>query len=396
MQRGAAPGGKVGLRRGGHGPHTKVDRMHIGIVGAGLIGVATARELSRRGHRVTLVDPEPLSGATHAAAGMLAPVAEVTYDQDDLYPLMATSARMYPEFLAGIEADAAYRTTETLVIAADAADREFLATLAEFQRRMDMECEVITTRAARALEPNLGTAIAGAVRIPGDHQVDPRRLGSALLAQVLQAGGQVRRTRVKAIEAENGPILRLAEGEDLRVDHVLVANGLNAPELVDLPIRAVHGDVIRMMMPAHRDHLITSTVRAMVQGRPVYLVPRADGSLVLGATSREDDLTGVSAEGVFQLLHDAHRILPSVWECEITELTARARPASGDDVPIIDRVADHISVAAGFSRHGILLAPIGARLAADVVLGEGGNGPLAQSVRLRRFTHSPLEHSTRK
>ena len=69
---------------------------HIAVVGAGIIGVATSRELLSRGYQVTLVDPEPLSGATRAAAGMLAPVAEVTYDQHELYPLMATSARMYP------------------------------------------------------------------------------------------------------------------------------------------------------------------------------------------------------------------------------------------------------------------------------------------------------------
>lgn len=497
--------------------------MHVGIIGAGIIGLGAARELSRRGHRVTLIDPEPLSGATHAAAGMLAPVAEVTYDQHNLYPLMLASAQMYPEFVRGIETESGYQRTETFVVGADAADRTFLVQLAEFQRSLGLDCEVITTRSARAAEPNLGTAMSAAVRIPGDNQVDPRLLGRALLAALglpldvapggaagragvvassvasamvgrtghqqgavvgvrggfpavralSSASGDVelivaRAVRVKStrrfatVEIESadptgptpqdaagaptesatdeaavvigtgaatagaGPVMAPAcppsartrgtstgrkqgktpprrsdadlrklgpskvglgvvmgakQGEPvprptvlsttrLRFDHILVANGLAARDLVDVPVRPVYGDVVRLRPPAVRGPLIERTIRGVVQGRPVYLVPRTDGSLVLGATSREDDQAGVSAEGVFQLLRDAHRLLPAVWECEVVEMTARARPASPDDVPIIDTLKANISVAAGFSRHGILLAPLGAALAADVVEGE--------------------------
>ncbi|WP_328285001.1 FAD-dependent oxidoreductase [Brevibacterium sp. UCMA 11754] len=124
--------------------------------------------------------------------------------------------------------------------------------------------------------------------------------------------------------------------------------------------------MIRLRAPKALDPLLTRTIRGLVNARPVYIVPRPDGELVLGATSREDGRSGTNAGGVHQLLRDAERLVPAVLDCEITYITTRARPGSPDDVPIIGRIDPGCVVSTGFFRHGILLAPLGAGLTADL------------------------------
>ena len=118
--------------------------------------------------------------------------------------------------------------------------------------------------------------------------------------------------------------------------------------------------------------LLSSTIRATILGRQVYLVPRDDGEIVVGATVREDGLDGIHAGGVHELLEDAITVLPALRHFEIADITARARPVSPDDIPYVGLIpkAPGILVSAGYSRHGILLAPLGARLGAALLSGE--------------------------
>ncbi|WP_228488858.1 glycine oxidase ThiO [Raineyella fluvialis] len=371
------------------------------VVGAGVIGLATAWELLEAGWDVTVCDPEPMSGASFAAAGMLAPVSEVVWDQPTLYGLMVSAAMVWPR-LAGRVASAVGRpvghlTTETLVCASDRADRQALADLAVLQRRLGMDLDEISSSTARALEPALGPGVVGAVRIPDDHQVDPRRLMDALL-EVIGRRGTVVTQQVTGVwwrdEAEGerrvGGV-RLADGATLAADEVLVAAGLASGELeglpdgLDLPLRPVWGDILRVRVPERLRPLLTRTVRGLVHGLPVYLVPRDDGTLVIGATSREDGLAGPSVGGVHQLLRDAQRLVPGVLECELLEVTARARPGTPDDVPLIGRVAPGLTVSTGYFRHGILLSALGARLGADLVAGKDIEPETAAAVDPYRF-----------
>lgn len=156
--------------------------------------------------------------------------------------------------------------------------------------------------------------------------------------------------------------------------------------LTDL-LRPVRGEVLRLRVPEALRPLVTRTIRGVVQGNAVYIVPRADGTIVLGATTREDDMVGVRAEGVHQLLRDAHRLVPGILDCEIYEMTAKARPGSPDDVPMIGRVGDGLTVSMGYFRHGILLAAIGSKIGADIVCGtEKDNNPaLLAAVNPFRF-----------
>lgn len=352
------------------------------IAGAGIIGLATAWRLLRRGFEVTVLDAQPVSGATFAAAGMLAPVSEVVWDQPALYPLMIESGRIFREFALAVAEESGrtvgYIENSTFVCAGDCADRQTLSELVELQHAMGMEIERITATAARRAEPALGPGCVGAVDIPGDHQVDPRLLSDALL-DIL--GDRVVRVAAKEIiyagkgEARRAVGLRGADGRDYLAEEVLLAAGVDTgsiaglPEGLTLPLRPVRGEVLRLRVPTRLQPLVTRTIRGVVQGRPVYIVPRADGTVVLGATSREDDMEGVSAQGVHQLLRDAYRLVPGILDCEIYEMTAKARPGSPDDVPIIGRVAPGLTVSTGYFRHGILLTAIGSKLGADFVCG---------------------------
>lgn len=355
--------------------------MHVIVVGAGIIGLSTAWKLRRRGVGVTIVDPAPAMGASHAAAGMLAPAAEVVWGQSPLYPLMRASADLYPGFSADLAAasghDLGYSTSETLVCAGDRGDLASLRELVDLQRSTGFDVSLVTGSRARDLEPSLAPGVCGAVKIPGDHSIDPRRVTGALLAILRE---DIVRARVTALIAEAGQTVgvELEDGTRLKSDQVVVAAGSSCNDITGvtpLPLRQVWGEVIRLHAPRALTPSLTRTIRGLVNARPVYIVPRPDGELVLGATSREDGQSGTNAGGVYQLLRDAERLVPAILEAEITDITTRARPGSPDDVPIIGRVDPGCVISTGFFRHGILLAPLGAGLTADLVcVGESKSG----------------------
>ncbi len=321
------------------------------VIGAGLIGLATAALLQQRGHEVRVIDPDPASQASHFAAGMLAPTAEMQFEQDPLYPLMFASADEYPEFLALIGAEDALIASGTLVVAGDRADLGHLHDVFDLQQRYGAEAEKLTPSQARKLEPALSPGIAGAVAIPGDHQINPR----VLMARLLQ---QVQVERRKAQPGDLGP-------------QTIVCAGLGTAELFDLPLRPVYGDILRLNMPRTKgaEPLLEKVVRGFVLDRPVYLVPRGD-ELVLGATSREDREPLPLAGGVLDLLRDAAQVLPDIQLLSIKEVAAGARPGTPDDVPLFGRDPKTSSViSTGYFRHGILLAALAARLGADQLTG---------------------------
>lgn len=374
--------------------------MHVIVIGAGIIGLSAAWELTRRGDSVTIIDPAPGTGASHAAAGMLAPAAEVVWGQSPLFPLMRTSAALYPDFAAELASasghDLGYSLAETLVCAGDRADLSALRELRDLQSSAGFDTALLTGSQARDLEAALSPGVSGAVQIPGDHAIDPRRVCAALLA-VLEPS--IIRTSVRSLVVSDSRTVgvELADGSEnaaaqIEADQIVVAAGGSCNEITGvpaLPLRSVFGEVIRLRAPAQLSPLLERTIRGLVNARPVYIVPRPDGELVLGATSREDGRPGTHAGGVHQLLRDAERLVPGILDCEITEITARARPGSPDDVPIIGRADPGCVISTGFFRHGILLAPFGARLTADLVRNESAmwapEGTL-DSVSPSRFT----------
>jgi glycine oxidase len=364
---------------------------------------------------------------------MLAPVSEHHYQEEDLLELMLESSRLWPDFAARLHPGAAepsdgagtyaagpsaagtagtgYLTTPTLAVGADAADRRALADLQRVQRACGLSVEPLTVREARGREPLLSPAISCAFDIPADHQVDPRLL-LARIAALLAADGGSRtvRRRAAGLLWQDGRVagVSLTGGAEVRAGETIVANGLGAaglgglPPGLSLPLRPVHGDILRLRVPARLRPLLGSTVRGLVRGVPVYIVPRQDGTVVIGATQREDTLGepagsgagAVSAGGVYQLLRDAQQLLPAVAELELLEATARARPATPDNAPLLGRVADlaagrtgdvgGVVVATGFFRHGILLAPVAAQICRQLL--DGTEDPRWSRFRPDRFS----------
>ncbi|WP_323958988.1 glycine oxidase ThiO [Arthrobacter sp. JZ12] len=356
---------------------TEVD---VAVVGGGIVGLGIAWEALRRGLTAVVIDPAPATGATHAAAGMIAPASELHYREEHLLQLTLDSAARYPEFLASLEwtgIDPEYRGTGTVVLAVDAADRQSLADLREVQKLHGLDVEQLPVREVRRSEPLIGPAPTGAFRAAGDHQVDPRKLAESLLVAV-RARGQVIGMRATALQRSGTTVtgVMLDDGSAVRARSTVVANGLDAATLeglpVPLPLRPVYGDILRLRVPTTLRPLLNATVRGLVRGHAVYVVPREDGTVVIGATMREDGSGAVSAGGVYQLLRDAQQLIPAVAELELEEVLCRARPGTPDNAPLMGCVPgnDGLIVATGFFRHGVLLTPAAAAACIDLAEGK--------------------------
>lgn len=374
------------------------------VVGGGIIGLVTAWRAAQRGMRVAVADPEPGGGAAQVAAGMLAAVTELHYGEQTLLGLNLESARRYPGFAAELEEatgqDVGYRACGTLAVALDADDRAHLRELHALQRRSGLESEWLTGRECRCLEPMLAPGVRGGLRVDGDHQVDPRRLAAALVTACERAGvvfhrGWAERLSVVRDRA-SGAVL--TDGTELAADQVVLAAGSLSGKLAGVPadvlppVRPVKGQVLRLTVPRPYAPFLSRTVRAVVRGSHVYLVPRANGELVVGATSEELGWdTTVTAGGVYELLRDAHELVPGITELPLTETRAGLRPASPDNAPLLGPTAlPGLHLATGHYRNGVLLTPVtGDVMSAVLITGELPDE--AHAFTPRRFSSVPQE-----
>ncbi|WP_406266541.1 glycine oxidase ThiO [Streptomyces sp. NBC_00191] len=352
------------------------------VIGGGIIGLVTAWRAAQRGLRVALADPEPGGGAAQVAAGMLAAVTELHYGEQTLLGLNLESGRRYPAFVAELEEasgqSVGYRACGTLAVALDADDRAHLRELHALQHRSGLESEWLSGRECRRLEPMLAPGVRGGLRVDGDHQVDPRRLAGALVTACERAGvifhrGWAERLSVVRDRAAGAV---LTDGEELTADQVVLAGGSlsgrlgGVPAEVLPPVRPVKGQVLRLTVPTAYAPFLSRTVRAVVRGSDVYLVPRENGELVIGATSEELgwDRT-VTAGGVYELLRDAHELVPGITELPLTETRAGLRPASPDNAPLLGPSAlPGLHLATGHYRNGVLLTPVTGDVLAELLV----------------------------
>ncbi|MEU0393003.1 glycine oxidase ThiO [Streptomyces sp. NPDC006208] len=374
------------------------------VIGGGIIGLVTAWRAAQRGLRVTVADPQPGRGAAQVAAGMLAAVTELHYGEQTLLALNLESARRYPAFVAELE-DAAgervgYRACGTLAVALDSDDRAHLRELHALQRRSGLDSQWLTGRECRRLEPMLAPGVRGGLRVDGDHQVDPRRLAAALLKACERAGVELRRTWAErlVVVGDRAVGAMLADGSELGADQVVLAGGsmsgrlAGVPDDVLPPVRPVKGQVLRLTVPRAYAPFLSRTVRAVVRGSHVYLVPRENGELVVGATSEELGWdTTVTAGGVYELLRDAHELVPGITELPLTETLAGLRPGSPDNAPLLGPTAlPGLLLATGHHRNGVLLTPVTGD-ALSAALTDGELPYEARPFTPRRFSPVPQE-----
>ncbi|MFE9095197.1 glycine oxidase ThiO [Streptomyces sp. NPDC007264] len=351
------------------------------VIGGGIIGLVTAWRAAQRGFGTAVVDPGPGGGAAQVAAGMLAAVTELHYGEQTLLGLNLESARRYPDFAAELtEAaglDLGYRRCGTLAVALDADDRAQLRELHALQQQSGLESEWLSGRECRRLEPMLAPGVRGGLRVDGDHQIDPRRLAAALVTACERAGVVFHRTRAERLSVvrERAAGVTTADGTDLTAGQVVLAAGslsgrlAGVPDEVVPPVRPVKGQVVRLTVPEPYAPFLSRTVRAVVRGGPLYLVPRENGELVIGATSEELGWdTTVTAGGVYELLRDAHELMPGITELPLTETRAGLRPGSPDNAPMLGPSGlEGLLLATGHHRNGVLLTPVTGDVMAHVL-----------------------------
>lgn len=354
------------------------------VVGAGVIGLSCAWRAAAAGWSVRLVDPNPCGGSSWVAGGMLAPVTEAWPGEEELLELGSESLRRWPEFAARL-AEAAgqpagLRTEGTVVVAASAGDRVELDDLAKYLAKLGRDVDSLTARELRRLEPSVGPDVRGGLSVPGDMAVDNRVLLAALRSAAERAGAVLVESSVSEVSPGS---VHLADGRRVEADAVLVAAGSASgtvyPALAGL-VRPVKGEILRLRRRPSALPPPSRTVRAVVEGRPVYAVPRNEGGLVIGATQYEAGFeTEPVVGGVRDLLRDAERILPGIAEYALVEVAAGLRPGTPDNLPIIGRLPDGVLVATGHGRNGILLAPLTASAVLTMVGGGAAEGAVAAS-----------------
>ncbi len=351
-------------------------RDDVVVAGGGLIGLAIAWRSAQRGLSVTVVDDAPGTGASWAAAGMLAPVTEVSYGEEALLRLCLASLQRYPAFAEEVEraggVPVGLRTAGTLVVGFDADDQRALDALLAYQRELGLAVERLTPREARRREPSLTPRLRGALQVAGDHSVDGRALHAGLLAAAQAAGVRLVRARAAAVRIEDGRAtgLQLDDGSVLGAGTVVVALGAHSgrlPGVPKLPVRPVKGQILRLAGAAG---LLGGTVRALVRGRQVYLVPYAGDRLVVGATVEDRGFEDrVTAGGVHDLLRDAIEVVPGITELELVETLARWRPGTPDNAPVLGPSGvPGLVLATGHFRNGVLLTPVTADLVSELLV----------------------------
>lgn len=366
---------------------SETDRVDLAVVGGGIIGLSVAWLARRRGMSVAVLERGQTGrGASHVAAGMLAPVAEAEYGPaaERLLELGLRSAALWPEYAALLASasgiDPRLRRTGTMLVARDDDEARELERQLELRRSLGLDVERLRASEARAREPGLAPTVRMGLDVPGDHSVDPRRVLDALAGAARASGVAVReQAPVARVRLDSSGTIatgvQLASGEELPAGAVVLAAGawseaIDGPPAGErVPVRPIKGQVVRLRDPAG-----PGLLGRVLRFDGGYLVPRVDGRYVLGATVEESGLElGATAGGVYELLRDARELVPGILELEIEELATGMRPGTPDNAPAIGAGSlAGLVWACGHHRNGVLLAPV---TAAAVVRLLDGPGP---------------------
>ncbi len=358
------------------------------VIGGGAIGLSLAWRARERGMSVTVLERDTLgSGTSRVAAGMLAPVAEAEFGEagQRVLELGLRSAELWPAFAEQLQAvsgvDVGFLRTGTLMLARDEDETRELERQVAFRDGLGLATQRLRASEAREREPALAPSMRLALEAPDDHSVDPRRALAALRRACESSGVQLReQAPVERVEADAGHVVgvTLTGGETLAAGQVVLAAGawsaqIDGAELdrnspgAAVPVRPVRGQLLRL-----RDPVGPGLLSRVIRFEGGYVVPRADGRYVLGASVEE---RGFDVEpdvgGIYELLREAHEIVPGISELKIEELCVGLRPGMPDNAPVIGAGSpEGLTLATGHHRNGILLAPLTAQLVAKLLAGE--------------------------
>ncbi len=351
----------------------------IVIVGGGIIGMSIALELARNNREVLVLERDRAGhGTTWLGAGMLAASAELGFEEWELYQLSSHSSRLWPEFAAALEEesgiDVDHRTEGTFMVADDRDSAEALRRLFDFQVKCGLDVQWMTGAEALEREPFLAPRLSGAIFSGTDHQADNRLIVKALAEALTRRGVTIRELCPiqSVVPDEAAPVAVTADGERITGKRIVIAAGTWSRQIEGLApfepaVRPVKGQMVELQIEPPFD------LRHVVRGPSAYFAPKSSGRLLLGATSEEMGFdTSVTGGGLFKLLEGGWEIVPGIYDLKVTDTWAGLRPASRDHQPILGPSGlPGIDYATGHYRHGVILAPVTAKLmAAYLVSGE--------------------------
>lgn len=354
------------------------------VIGGGVVGLSIAYALAKEQASVTVLDAGAPGQASAAAAGMLAPLAEAGRE-GPFVPLAVESLRLWPLFV-----DQLREETETtlriagpgmLRVARTPAEEAALCAALDWQRGFGLPLHRLNAAELHVLEPALGTSVCGGVLSPLECHVEPRLLLQALRDACLKHGVVIRPETVTSFEAD-GSRVQAVQTEKTRISggaYVITGGAWSeilGPALgVRFPIHPLRGQMLALG-PLH-----PIPFKHTLYAHGGYLVPRADGRIIAGAT---EERVGFNAQttnvGIGSLVAMAAALIPSLSVAPQHSVWAGLRPVSADGLPLLGRLHgwDNIHVAAGHGRNGILLTPLTGRLMAAHLLQDAAI-PLALS-----------------
>lgn len=350
---------------------------HILILGGGVIGLSTAFACAQRGHRVTVLEQGRCGGqASGAAAGMLAPFSENGEGPDDFFHLCLASLRLYPKWqetvkeISGLTFE--YSHTGSLNVVHHESDLLALAGRAAWQQRFGGQPHIVEGIALRELEPALAPGVLAALYHPDESHIYAPDYVLALEEACRKSGVRIveHLGSVRIIPSSDNRACAVdGQGGTYEGDCLVVCNGAWAGEMqeqlgLQIPVYPIRGQICAYELPQ------PGAVRHMVFGSQGYVVPKANGSLVCGAS---EDVAGfdtsVTDRGIRRLLNWNHRLYPFLEELEPYHRWAGLRPATQDGYPLLGRLSQQptLILAAGHYRNGILLSPVTAQAVADLI-----------------------------
>jgi glycine oxidase len=345
--------------------------VNITIAGAGVIGCAIAHELASRGARVRVVDSRrPGSGATRASAGILAPYIE-GHDRT-LLALGVRSLEIYDSFLERLSRDAGqqveYERTGTLEVAASLDEAMALRRRARTLAGARIGHALLDAVDVRRLEPAVTSAAVAGLLVHAHGYVAAEELTRALVSAAMRAGAAFDVGTVASVEGGSVARVRTADAV-LESDVVIVAAGswstnLGGAGAAPDAVKPIRGQLLQLRLPQR-------TVDRVIWGAHCYLVPRHDGSVLVGATVEDVGFDErATSSGVQQLLEVSLTLMPALRGAAFDEVRVGLRPKTRDELPAVgaSSTMPNVFYATGHYRNGVLLAPLTARLVADLVL----------------------------
>lgn len=337
------------------------------VVGGGVIGLASAFRLAQRGASVTLFDPDPGKGATWAAAGMIAPVAEIGPGEHENFQLQMGALSAWRDVASDLQSLTGVSLTivqhGTLLVGWDGSDRRLVEQFAQVAAEFGAE----PRRVRRLANPEMFEGVSGRIDdgllVEGDAWIDPDQAVALLVLANELLGVTVVHQSVLNVYDDRAHVRATTESETFGADLGIIATGAN-----ELPtgagtsgqhtVRPVHGITVRVR---GMDRSAQPMIRSFVRGHSVYMVSRPGGYNVLGASSEERGETGAQVGELQRLLRDALDVLPALETAEVVETRAGNRPASEDLQPFFEILdGGRWAWSSGHFRHGVTLAPLAA------------------------------------